>query len=362
MDQGPRVPRIKAQRVLTQHEEAAMAFAIGIAFSVGRFHATVWGSHVNAGQPEWPPSPWRLLRALVATWKQHLSSEDLVNALMPRIVEKLLDPPEFRLPPATWGHTRHYMPAGQKTLVFDSFIVLDPGTAVVLRLPDVTLDEAESAVMDRVLSRLTYLGRRESLCRAYAVAAPNEAEINALPIPGAGAERADGYEPVQVLCADPALALRNDHTSKTTVRTDSGKKEITQQIPMYDPDWHLCAETKRLRQAGWSHPPGAQWVTYYRPRDALAVAPAAPRQSRVKNRCFVAARFVLDGPVLPLLQDTVYLGEIARQFIQGVFGRVSGLAGSPVFSGKEHDGTPRMATATRSFCPLTKMATEDSIT
>jgi CRISPR-associated protein Csb2 len=34
-------------------------------FPGGRYHATPWGHHVNEGQVEWPPSPWRLLRALM---------------------------------------------------------------------------------------------------------------------------------------------------------------------------------------------------------------------------------------------------------------------------------------------------------
>ena len=42
--------------------------AIRLRFLTGRFHATPWGHHVNEGVVEWPPSPWRLLRALVATF------------------------------------------------------------------------------------------------------------------------------------------------------------------------------------------------------------------------------------------------------------------------------------------------------
>ena len=37
-------------------------------FPAGRFHSTPWGRHVNEGAIEWPPSPWRLLRSLIATW------------------------------------------------------------------------------------------------------------------------------------------------------------------------------------------------------------------------------------------------------------------------------------------------------
>ena len=42
---------------------------IQLTFPWGRFYATPWG--INASrlrEPEWPPSPWRLLRALVSAW------------------------------------------------------------------------------------------------------------------------------------------------------------------------------------------------------------------------------------------------------------------------------------------------------
>ena len=57
---------------------------LSIRFPAGRFHATPWGRHVNEEAPEWPPSPWRLLRALVATWKQKLDEDPLCA---PEVVE-----------------------------------------------------------------------------------------------------------------------------------------------------------------------------------------------------------------------------------------------------------------------------------
>src|SRR5438876_8865948 len=87
-----------------------MALAITISFPAGRFHATPWGHHVNEGLPEWPPSPWRLLRAIAATWKRKLADDPSVSAAMPALLSRLADPPIFHLPPATVGHTRHYMP------------------------------------------------------------------------------------------------------------------------------------------------------------------------------------------------------------------------------------------------------------
>ena len=47
-----------------------MSITLKLTFPAGRYHATPWGRHVNEGVPEWPPSPWRLLRALVAVWKR----------------------------------------------------------------------------------------------------------------------------------------------------------------------------------------------------------------------------------------------------------------------------------------------------
>jgi CRISPR-associated protein Csb2 len=86
-----------------------MVVAIAISFPTGRYHATPWNCHVNEGRPEWPPSPWRLLRALVATWKRKLADEPSVNAALPTLISKLTALPLFSLPPASLGHTRHYM-------------------------------------------------------------------------------------------------------------------------------------------------------------------------------------------------------------------------------------------------------------
>src|SRR5829696_8518927 len=107
-----------------------MAVTIALRFCSGKFHVTPWGHHVNEGLPEWPPSPWRLLRALVAVWKRKLSGQP--QHLVERILTALASqPPSFHLPSATLGHTRHYVPLGtadanKRAMVFDAFVVLDP--------------------------------------------------------------------------------------------------------------------------------------------------------------------------------------------------------------------------------------------
>ena len=114
--------------------------AIKFEFTANRYHATQWGRHVNEGVPEWPPSPWRLLRAIVATWRRTLP--DMPNERVLPILEALASEyPEFHLPSASTGHTRHYMPNNEwnrvrkdysgSTLVIDSFVAVCPGQAAI---------------------------------------------------------------------------------------------------------------------------------------------------------------------------------------------------------------------------------------
>jgi CRISPR-associated protein Csb2 len=326
-----------------------MTLAISVSFPAGRFHATPWGHHVNEGLPEWPPSPWRLIRALVATWKRKLSVEPSVNATLPGVVAKLTSAPLFSLPPASLGHTRHYMPWEKgwkpeepdkaKTLVFDAFVALDPAAEVVFLWPEATLDVAEERTLRLVLSQLGYFGRAESWCAAQLSEgwepqgdgawaridrATGEimAETNCSPLNGSGIP--DGKEPVRVLAADP------DTWDKWSYGKKTGR-------PV--PPWNLLAETADLHHERWSDPPGSRWLTYLRPADAFAVSGKRQRPLRQASG-FTVARYALDGTVLPLIQETLSLGELARRYLQGRYGKQTNGATSPIFSGKATDGTP----------------------
>src|SRR5438477_3732724 len=141
---------------------------ISVSFPGGRFHATPWGRHVNEGAPEWPPSPWRFLRALVATWKSKLDHQ-LGQSDVEVLLRALIAPPQFVLPPASAGHTRHYMPwfkkgPDDKTLVFDTFVSLSRDALVVMLWPDVTLPSRQSEQLAVLLEHVNYFGRAESWC------------------------------------------------------------------------------------------------------------------------------------------------------------------------------------------------------
>ena len=86
-------------------------------FPLGRFHATRWNQNpFEDPYGEWPPSSWRLLRALAARWFQYSretgdSDESLRNRLLSKLAREV---PGYRLPENTWrGPAIHqYHPVG----------------------------------------------------------------------------------------------------------------------------------------------------------------------------------------------------------------------------------------------------------
>jgi CRISPR-associated protein Csb2 len=79
---------------------------IALRFPAHRFHATPWGRHVNEGIPEWPPSPYRLLRALYDGWKR--KHPEIEAAEVESVFAALAqETPSFGLPrSAVAPHTR----------------------------------------------------------------------------------------------------------------------------------------------------------------------------------------------------------------------------------------------------------------
>ncbi len=151
---------------------------IALSFPYGRYHATPWARHVNEGVPEWPPSPWRLLRALVATWKRKLDDR-LTQPQVEALLRELTAPPLFALPPASTGHTRHYMPWDKgwrdqpdkaRTLVFDGFAVLPHGASVTVLWPEVELQASKRDGLALLLAHLNFFGRAEAWCSARLLA------------------------------------------------------------------------------------------------------------------------------------------------------------------------------------------------
>jgi CRISPR-associated protein Csb2 len=154
-----------------------MPSTLAVRFPLGRYHATPWDRSVNEGASEWPPSPWRLLRALVATW--YTRWPDLPADVLDGLLDALGDPPCYWTPPTRPGHTRHYLPdlhhrkgeTGRTDLTLDPFLWLrreagaqSDGELLVRWNAD--LDGEQREVLAKLAELLPYLGRADSVCDA----------------------------------------------------------------------------------------------------------------------------------------------------------------------------------------------------
>ncbi len=342
--------------------------AISLKFPTKRFHATPWGRQVNEGAVEWPPSPWRLLRSLVATW--HYKFSDVPETDIRELVERLAPPPRFSLPPASQGHTRHYMkfgadkdfPGGKPSLVFDTFIAIEPDDAVIAVWPDMELSPSQRELLGKLLAAMTYFGRAESwVCGELLDDSIGDAEVLPTEL---GQAPAIGFELVRTLVpvlADEHVAwsaqTREQHRQrkltelaaaaqakgKSADKLKLSKKDeqlIDESLPatLFDA---LHADTAELRKAGWNQPPGSRWINYVRRADAFSPRPRARRRSHRKNERPTVARFAVCGSVRPLLTEAVSIGERVRKVLMGCSKKVrSDANASVVFSGKQADGSP----------------------
>lgn len=326
--------------------------AVELRFTAGRFHATPWGRHVNEGAAEWPPSPWRLLRALVAVW--HRKRPDIPSETVKGLLNALAAaPPVFFLPPATMGHTRHFLrryKPGTSDMVFDAFVCLDPAAPVVFCWPDLELPADRREALEALLGDMAYFGRAESWVEAR-LNPDWEGRPNCFP---RGHEQAaEGGETVQVLAPMPAhefdawratafpqaeeAALerkRAKDPAKDPAKAKLSPKERATLEATYPEDLlaALHAETTDLRKQGWLTPPGGAKVAYRLPPGALRARQRVQRP-RIAIRPTVA-RFALAGPVLPPLTDCVYLAETMRQAL------MSWSDAAEVFAGKDERGAP----------------------
>lgn len=136
--------------------------ALAFTFPSGRYHATPWDRHVNEGAVVWPPEPWRVLRALIATWHHKIKpldrhEESTLRGLIEALSQSL---PEYELPPASHSHTRHYMPQrepGKTSLVFDAFAAISRKEPLVMAWPELDLPQEQLALLDDLLAVMGFV-------------------------------------------------------------------------------------------------------------------------------------------------------------------------------------------------------------
>jgi CRISPR-associated protein Csb2 len=345
--------------------------SIELRFTTGRYHATPWDQHVNEGGIEWPPSPWRLLRALVATW--HLKARhDIEAGSLEEVIEALAKAaPSYHLPDATGGHTRHYMPIGQlkdgverTTKIFDTFLHIGANAPVVIAWPDLVLSDAQAETLRLLLSCLAYFGRAESWVEARLLVngnardhagASNGRTLDVFPLAPDVAPGLD-QEMIRVLCplTSKEIGAWRAHTFEEQLerrlaekrrdaeargRDASGvklgkadKNKLDSVLPRNLLD-ALDVDTGDLQKQGWSSVPGTRWVEYVRPRDLVTTLPRR-QASRAKSELPTAARYAVASQVPPRLTESLSFADRVRTAL------MSRSCGEAVFSGKAPDGEP----------------------
>ncbi len=290
---------------------------IELKFPAHRFHATPWGRHVNEGAVEWPPSPYRLVRALYDAWKR--KHADVPEPAVEELLRSLAtEAPSYRLPDATEAHTRSYLNSNtfdptEKSLIFDAFVAVAPDASLFVTWPNVLLDAPQRGLLDRLLRSLNYVGRSESWIEARVCEEPVGGGIRCAPV-GESQERG---EMVPVACPVPASRYQEKRAWLEA----------------------LAYSTAEFQKDRRSLPPAMQLVPYLRPVNAvLARVPKPPR----KHVGAQAVTLSLTATVLPLVTATVEIAEQVRVRLMGIHKRMVGDPGkvSEKFSGKTVEGVP----------------------
>lgn len=343
---------------------------VQLRFPGGRYHATPWGHHVNEGLIEWPPSPWRLLRALLATGYTKLGwpgeePPHTARSLLEKLAGTL---PAYRLPKVVGTHSRHYMPMArfkngreETSLVFDTWAQVNDGLLAIHW--DVHLSTKEFELFRTLIQRLGYLGRSESWVEGELLSDdPNGASFDVQPA-DSSAHRGLGWEQISLLCPISAaeyaawraevvqeaiMAIPELNGNGKPLTAAQRRRRISEIESAHPTDIIGCLqiETGKLQELGWSQPPGSRRVLYWRRSDALETAAASPRVHSLKPKpveCMLLAMATASGNkhALPPVTRVLPQAELLHQALNAQASRFSGH--SVVLSGCGIDRMPLKA-------------------
>jgi len=232
-------------------------------FPLGRFHATPWRVNpFDDPHGEWPPSPWRLVRAVTARWYQwareaegefHVAQlEKLQRALCTSTYAFHLPlgarrgTPLRQYQPTEFG----WQPPGKKagmrsygtSLVQDNYWCVPPEASVWWFIEGDDWTDEVRVLLAKCVERITYFGRAETLTRIRLVPLTDE-----IPPPNCTLADKRTAGAVPVLC--PLKEATREDIERTTDHPEAMRRSV---------------------------PPGAQWLYAVRPQ-----VPAARERRRV---------------------------------------------------------------------------------
>ena len=291
---------------------------ITIYFLNGAYHATPWGKHANEGVPEWPPSPWRLLRAIIATWKN--TRPELKDEKVWPILQKLTrDPPDYNLPDASVSHTRHFMPTNEKpSLVINTFVVTG-NRPIDIIWNDVTLNPEEVGLLGKILKNLHYFGRAESWCTVYA----------------SNKSRGHNCSPLE----NRELSTEEDLVQVLVPNSDVGFVDLCNPKSSDDILKSISITVSALQDKKYIDPPGGRWMQYVIPQNCFEEKSSSNARTYVLSNIGLV-RYAVVGTIRPSIKDTLRVGDLARSACMSKYGKKKNGENSATFSGKEGEGKP----------------------
>ena len=307
-------------------------------FPAHRYHATPWGHHVNEAQVDWPPDPWRILRALIATWRRKLdpSGKELREEMRGLLVALSSELPLYSLPPVTAMHTRHYMPVrdGKKdkpVLIFDAAVHVAEGLPLTVVWP-VDLDEEQRNLLHRLVINLGYLGRAESWVEVSVEESVMNQKTDCVPVghlgsfahPNTVEQLGESLKFLVPRTPENYQKFRQKTIDSMPLMKPREKKQFLKTLPE---EWMdaLCVETGDLHAAGWSAPPGAKVAWYSRSApEAEGGRRMNLRKPSHKSGLPTTLRYALVSKPLPALEQAVRVGEWARMGAMGRAGKILG--------------------------------------
>jgi|GEM_PF-3088565 len=299
-----------------------------IEYTAGSFHAPPWVRRCGPDEIEWPPSPWRLLEALVTGWRA-AGWED--RELFLTILDALADPPLFLLPRSMAAASRHRYGAiagkalavGRDDLAVDSYLAVDPDRAPRIRAyalwPAAEFGDEQRALVQRCCRAIAHLSGRDSGCTVFVG--------ESIPFEP-GLVRVEPMLPDAHAIGLPRLVAARD-------------------VRGFDLLEKLSCSAGALQCRGrsrWS-PEGAEQIGYRIESDFLMV----PEQyDRIANPSAEMSPMIVRMLVLssgdsrkPLMRDAILIAELFRA---AVMRRWSDREGTPVplrLAGKDNDGSSR---------------------
>ncbi len=270
-----------------------------IRFVTGRFHSQPWDENVNGGGLEWPPSPWHILRAIVAAGLSAREPRwDHLNTVVRQAAQQ---PPIYRTPPVTVAQ----WPAEQAHRSTSPMVLVGGDRPLYVEWPDAVLSAMEVGWLTTVLRRVRNLGPRGNECA------------------------------VTLLDQEPQW----DSGTTTLLPHALGSTDVVRLLtPTADATVGDLTMTKDEVRGSHhrSRPPATRFVSYPRVESlATMVTLPLPAQPRGSLTEVVAAHYILQSASLPRLLDTAPVAEGFRAAAESQYGRLHDMATSPILSGHE---------------------------